>query len=86
MVGSRSICCRNGFPQYDSPRWSTRIGHRSQTSARAVQFTEVGTTPSCRSRAPPAFAIAREALRKLFPVQDMQNMKCLSDVPGKNLN
>ena len=47
------------MPQWETPRTTTRSGHRSQTAALAAQFASVRSTPTRRTRAAVALAIAR---------------------------
>jgi hypothetical protein len=79
VTGSRSINCKKGVPQYDTPRRTTRIGQRSQTAALAVQSTAVDVMPTPRKRADAALAIAREIERNELLWHVKQAMTVLSD-------
>lgn len=82
MTGSRSIFCKNGVPQYDTPRRMTRIGHVSQIAARDVQSTAVAPMPIRRMRAEAALAMAREIERNELVWQVKHAIKSLSDERG----
>jgi hypothetical protein len=83
-AGSRSTTCKNGFPQYDTPRRTTRIGQISQIAARCAQSTAVAPIPIRRIRADAALAIAREIERNELVWQVKQAMSLLSDECGRS--
>jgi len=66
---SRTGCSSNGFPQYDTPRRTIRIGQVSQIAARFDQFSSTRSEPRSRRRDFAAFAAATLSRFQVDPAQ-----------------
>jgi len=86
-AGSRTIRPINGLPQYETPRCTTRNGHRSQIIAR---LDHEGSTANIRTRrnfAAADLAAARESVAKTPLRQKVQAISfSLSDVDEPIIN
>jgi hypothetical protein len=80
--GTRSIFCRNGRPQYETPCRTTRKWQLSHRLARRLQSVDSRNIPICRSCAAADLAAARLSAANTLPQQERASMRILSATGG----